>query len=159
MVLRHHEIQAWPPLVMNIKTLVVFNVRRHRSARKTQAPCRHPAYSRLQLDEKVLGSWSRNRSDHSVGRALITLHSNKASKRHADILVVQLAAPIHHHQPTNQSDSTEFRRRGSRLSLLASGLTQASGKSNDVPPFIPKLWTEAAMMKSFDRDRAPLLAR
>jgi hypothetical protein len=56
MVLRHHEIQAWPPLVMNIKTLVVFNVRRHRSARKTQAPCRHPACSRLQLDEKVLGA-------------------------------------------------------------------------------------------------------
>jgi hypothetical protein len=32
----HREIQAWPPLMMNIKTLIVFNLRRHRSVREAQ---------------------------------------------------------------------------------------------------------------------------
>jgi hypothetical protein len=78
MVLCHHETQAWPPLVMHIKTLIVFNLRRHRSARETQARCRHPACSRLQLDETVLGI-ETDLNTASAG-LLITLRSNEASK-------------------------------------------------------------------------------
>jgi hypothetical protein len=77
MVLRHHETQAWPPLVMIIKTLIVFSLRRHRSARETQVRCCHPACSRLELDENVL----RTGIDLITASAglLITLRSNEAN--------------------------------------------------------------------------------
>jgi hypothetical protein len=170
MVLCHHETQAWPPLAMIIKTLIVFSLRRHLSARETQARCCHPVCSRLELDENVL----RTGIDLITASAglLITLRSNEANTWHADILAVQVAAPMRHHKSIRLGRLQKVMTSGPGCQLPSaansdlclprppsSSLTKTSGKSDDVSPLIPQLRTDAAMMKFFDRDRVPFPAR